>query len=91
MDQRPLSATINYPVFERLASPLGIMGEQLSASLKPIEHHGTIALRGLRGLLTVPPLWQEMPVSRMVGEYNSRLSFRFRLRGEKKSHSGAPL
>ena len=45
--------------YERLVS-LGIMVEKLRASLKPLEHHGSVVPRGFRGLLSIgPPLCRE--------------------------------
>ena len=41
---------------ERLAALIGIMGEIKRAPLKPHEHHGTMASRGLRGSLNWVPI-----------------------------------
>ena len=42
-------------LFERLA-PLGIVDDQLRGSLKPIQYHGVMVLRGLRGALDWSPI-----------------------------------
>ena len=72
--------------YERLVS-LGIMVEKLRASLKPLEHHGSVVPRGFRGLLSIgPPLCREELATPAADVFFSTVAC-----GKKKFHCGISM